>query len=256
MLIKGFMITMPEIRIFTNMEEIANYIVGKWAEISRSEIENKGDFSVALSGGRTPEAIYMKLSEEKGFPWGKTHVFMVDERFLPYESDENNFHMINRTLLRHISISPKNVHPIMTSVMSPETAAERYERDIITYFKTSGTGLPRFDLVLLGIGQDGHTASLFTGTPALKEERSFAVPVRPPEPSQVERITLTLPVINNARNICFIAAGHDKAKIIKEIVEEKESMLPAAMVRPRDGKLVFLLDESAGSLISEKIILT
>lgn len=243
---------MTEIRIFNNMQQMADFAVGQWAEISNSEVENKGYFSVALSGGKTPETFFRRLSAEKGLPWGKTHVFMVDERFVPYESEENNYHMINRTLLRHVNISPKNIHPILTSEISPETAAERYEQDIISYCRTVRTRLPRFDLLLLGIGEDGHTASLFPGSPSLKETGHFAVSVCPPDPLKRERITVTFPIINNAQNIFFMAEGANKARIIKEVVEDKNPMLPAALVRPSEGKLVFLLDENAGSLISEK----
>jgi 6-phosphogluconolactonase len=243
---------MPEIHIFKDIQQMAEFAVRKWAEISSSEVKAKGYFSVALSGGKTPVTLYEKLSGEKAFPWGETHVFMVDERFVPYENDENNYHMINTILLRHVNISPKNVHPILTSEISPETAAERYENDIISYCRTVRTRLPRFDLILLGIGEDGHTASLFPGTPSLKEKGHLAISVKTPDPSRRERITLTLPVINNAQNIFFMAGGAAKARIIKEVVEDKNQMFPAAMVSPPEGKLAFLLDVSAGSLISRK----
>jgi 6-phosphogluconolactonase len=243
---------MTEIHIFKNIEQLAEFTIGKWSEISSSEVRNKGYFSVALSGGKTPVAFFNKLAGEKAFPWRNTHVFMVDERFVPYESDENNYHMINRILLRHVNISPKNVHPVLTSEISPEAAAERYENDIVSYCRTVRTKMPRFDLILLGIGEDGHTGSLFPGTPSLKETRRLAISVRPPVPSLGERITLTLPVINNAQNIFIMAAGANKARIVKEVIEDKNHMLPAAMVNPGEGNLVFLLDEVAGSLLSGK----
>lgn len=247
---------MTEIHIFKDMQQMAEFTVLRWAEISKSEVENKGYFSVALSGGRTPVTLYKKLSEKKEFPWEKTHVFMVDERFVPYESDENNYHMINTILLRHLNIPPKNIHPILTSDISPETSAQKYEKDIISYCKAVRTRQPRFDLILLGIGEDGHTASLFPGTPALKETRNLAVSVCSTGPVTRERITITLPVINNAQNIFFMAEGVGKARIIKEVVEDRNNMLPAAMVRPCDGKLVFLLDQNAASLIPENMIKT
>jgi len=247
---------MTEIHIFKDMPQLAEFAVAKWAEISNSEVSNKGFFSVALSGGRTPETFYRKLSEEKDFPWGKTHVFMVDERFVPYESDENNYHMINTTLLRYLNIPPKNIHPILTSDISPVTSAERYEEDIISYCKAVRTKRPRFDLILLGIGEDGHTASLFPGVPELKEKRRLAVSVCPPKPVKRERITLTLPVINNAQNVFFMGVGSGKARIIKEVIEDRNAMLPAALVSPGEGKLVFLLDQSAASLIQDTMIRT
>jgi 6-phosphogluconolactonase len=242
-----------EIHIFKNLHQLAEFAVQKWADISVSEVKNKGYFSVALSGGKTPVTFYEKLSTEKAFPWGKTHVFMVDERFVPYESDENNYNLINRTLLRHVNMAPGNVHPISTSESSPDTSAERYEEDIASYCKTVRTSLPRLDLILLGIGEDGHTASLFPGAPALNETRRWAVSVCPPDASKKERITLTFPVINNAENIIFMVEGEKKAGIVREVIQDENNKLPAAMVRPGGGKIFFLLDKAAGSLISEKI---
>lgn len=241
------------VHIFKNSQQLAEFAVSKWAEISSSEVKKKGHFSVALSGGKTPVTFYEKLSGEKEFPWDKTHVFIVDERFVTYDSDENNYHMINRTLLRHVAITPRNVHPILTSGPSPEAAAERYAEDLMSYCKSHHTRLPRFDLILLGIGDDGHTASLFPGTPSLNETRRWAVAVYPPDASKKGRITLTFPVINNAENIIFVVEGEKKAGIIKEVIGDENHMLPAALVKPRSGKIIFLLDEGAGSLISEKI---
>ncbi len=241
-----------EIHIFKNIHQLADFAVEKWAEISSAEMNSKGYFSVALSGGKTPVTFYKKLSGEKVFPWVKTHIFMVDERFVPYESDENNYHMINRTLLRHVNIAPRSVHPILTSELSPETSAERYEEEMVTYCRTVRTRLPRFDLILLGIGEDGHTASLLPGTPSLNETKHWAVSVCPADASIKERITLTFPVINNAENIIFMVEGEKKAGIIKEVIHDENNILPAVMVRPRSGKIIFLLDEGAGSLISEK----
>jgi len=241
-----------ELHIFSNLSQLSEFAVQKWADISSLEVKKKGYFSVALSGGKTPETLFRKLAGGKAFPWGKSHVFMVDERFVPYESDENNYHMINRTLLCHVSISPKNVHPILTSEISPETAAEKYEKDMVAYCKTLRAKLPRFDLILLGIGEDGHTASLFPGTPSLNETKHWAVSVCPPDSSKKKRITLTFPVINNAENIIFMVEGKKKAAIIKEVIQDENDMLPAAMVRPCNGNIIFLLDEGAGSLIYEK----
>jgi 6-phosphogluconolactonase len=242
-----------EIITLKNIDQIADYAVKKWAEISKKQIINKGCFTVALSGGKTPIALYQKLSDKKTLPWNKTHVFIVDERFVPYESDENNYHMINMTLLRHVNIPAKNVHPILTSELSPETSATKYEKDLISFFKSTQNKLLKFDLILLGIGEDGHTASLFPATPSLKEKEHLAVAVSPSDKAKKERITLTFPVINNAENIMFLAAGDNKAKVIKEVVERGNTLLPAAMVKPKNGNLFFILDKSAGSLLSSRV---
>ncbi|GBD97324.1 MAG TPA: 6-phosphogluconolactonase [Nitrospirae bacterium] len=242
--------TIKEIRIFKDIDGMADFAVEKWNEISEKEITGKGCFTVALSGGNTPLTLYRKLSGEKTLPWSKTQVFVVDERFVPYESEENNYHMISRILLRHVNIPAKNIHPVLTSVLTPQTSAAKYEEDLISYFKSSHKKLPQFDLVLLGIGEDGHTASLFPNTPCLKETRHQAVAVIPSDKSKRERITLTFPVINNSKNIVFLATGENKAEVIKKVIEEEDGSLPAAMVKPQTGKLIFLLDEAAGSLLS------
>lgn len=240
-----------EILIFKDMDGMSDFIVRKWTEISEHEIKNKGAFTVALSGGKTPVTLYRRLADEKSLPWSKTHAFLVDERFVPYESEENNYHMINRMLLRHVNIPAKNVHPIFTSELSPQTSAAKYEEELTSYFKSGHKNLPVFDLILLGIGEDGHTASLFPDSSALKEKNHLAVAVTPSETSKKERITITLPVINNAGHIFFLVAGENKTDSVKKVVDNKNASLPAAMVRPRNGKLLFLLDQSAGSLLSE-----
>ncbi|MBI5665706.1 MAG: 6-phosphogluconolactonase [Nitrospirae bacterium] len=244
--------TIKEIHIFNNGHQLVDFATRKWTELAGAGMKTKGFFSVALSGGKTPVALYNRLSGEKALPWPETHVFMVDERFVPYESDENNYHMINRTLLSHVDIATKNVHPILTSELSPKAAAERYEQDLAAYCRTVGARFPRFDLILLGIGEDGHTASLFPGTASLKETRCWAVSVCPPGPSKRARITLTFPVINNAENIIFMVEGEKKAGIMKEVIQDESNSLPAAMVRPLRGKIIFLLDERAGCLLSKK----
>jgi 6-phosphogluconolactonase len=239
-----------EIIILKSIEQIADVAIAKWTEISEKAIKTKGVFTVALSGGRTPVVLYQKLSQIKSLPWDKTHIFMVDERFVPYESDENNFRMISQTLLYHLHIPAKNIHPISTSEILPEGSAAKYERVLLSCFKLLTNEPPRFDLMLLGIGEDGHTASLFPDTPALKEKSSLVVAVTLPDKAEKERITLTFPVINNTENILFLASGKNKAKSIKEVIETENSLLPAAMVKPKNGKLIFLLDQEAASLLS------
>lgn len=245
--------TYRDIHIFQDINEIADYVVERWAEIAGDEIKKKGYFSAALSGGKTPVPLYEKLAGIKTLPWDKTHVFIVDERFVPYDSEDNNYHMISRVLLRHVNITPKCVHPIMTSGLSPETSAIRYEKDLLSYCKSTRTAMPQFDLTLLGIGDDGHTASLFPGTAALKEREHLAVAVLASDNAIKERITLTFPVINNSKNVYFMVEGEKKASIIRNIIEETDCPLPAAMVNPQKGKLSFLLDKDAGALLSEQI---
>ncbi|RJQ52599.1 MAG: 6-phosphogluconolactonase [Nitrospiraceae bacterium] len=240
-----------EVIIFKSIDEMADFLIGQWKAISEKAIKNRGQFTAALSGGKTPLGFFQKLSGEKNLPWDKTHIFMVDERFVPYKSAENNYHRINTALLRHVAAPARNIHPVLTSESSPLASAKRYERELISFFKITGGNLPEFDLVLLGIGGDGHTASLFPGTSSLKERKHLAVPVTLSNNKIRERITITLPVINNARHIMFLVGGPNKAGIVKEVILNRNSPAPASMVKPEKGKLFFLLDEGAAALLTK-----
>lgn len=239
-----------EILVFESIDRMANHIIGRWTDISEKAIEKKGHFSVALSGGSTPLTLYQKLSERKSLPWGKTHIFMVDERFVPYESQDNNYHMINRTMLCHVVIPANNIHFISTTEITPEGSALRYEDNLLSYSKKTKALCPMIDLVLLGIGNDGHTASLFPGSPALEEAKRLAVAATAPDTTNKERITITYEVINNAKNIFFLATGKNKAGAVKDIIEDNESQLPAAKVKPKSGNIFYMLDKDSASLLS------
>ncbi len=243
--------------IFENDGLMANYAAGEWAAIAGKAVSDKGRFTAALSGGKTPAGLYRKLSGIKKLPWDRTHIFIVDERFVPFEHEDSNYGMIERNLLRHTGIPQENIHPVSTAVDTPGEAAERYEEELASFFKTGngsldppGDGIPRFDLILLGLGADGHTASLFPGAPCLRETSRLAVAVSPSGPAEHERITLTLPVLNNAENVMILAAGDKKAAAAREVIGDKNSLLPAAMVKPGNGKLVILIDRGAASLLS------
>ncbi len=244
-----------EIVVVDNIDRLADYTIDQWTKLTYYAIESKGYFSVALSGGKTPITLYRKLAERKNLPWDKTHVFIVDERFVPYESEENNYHMINTNLLCHVAIPAGNIHFISTTENTPEDSAIRYEQDLRAYAKKSKSQYPPLDMAILGIGNDGHTASLFPGSPGLDETKHLAVAVNTANSTDTanERITITYPVINNAANIFFLAAGSEKANVIKKITENKKCNLPAARVRPEQGKLFFVLDREASSLLSKTV---
>ncbi|MCK5140347.1 MAG: 6-phosphogluconolactonase [Thermodesulfovibrionia bacterium] len=240
-----------EIVIFNDIEDISNFAVKKWRDICDKALKNKNYFEVALSGGKTPMALYKRLAEfEETLPWNKTRVFFVDERFVPFEHSESNYRMVNHVLFNNIDIPRENIHSIPTKENNPRVSAMKYEEDLISSFKLAQGQFPQFDLILLGMGEDGHTASLFPGTPSLQETKHLSVAVSPSDLSLRERISLTLPVINNAVNIIFLIAGRNKAKVIKDVLEDGTHELPAAMVKPEKGKLLFLIDERAASLIS------
>jgi len=240
-----------QIIIFKTIDGIADFVIAQWKTISERAIKEKGYFTVALSGGKTPVFLYKKLSHKRTLPWGKTYIFQTDERFVLYQDKENNFHMISERLLNKVGIPKENVYPISTIKDDAQLSARRYERDLRSFFQVNSKP-PRFDLILLGVGQDGHTASLFPATQAVREKKRLAVAIEPLKKTEHERITITFPVINNSENVMFLATGRNKAKIVKEVIDDKCSLLPASMVKPERGNVFFLLDESAGSLLADR----
>ncbi len=240
------------VHIFSTLDSLNAFAFEKWIEVLEYAILKRGRFAVALSGGKTPIDLYKRLAgSKKPLPWNKTHIFIVDERFVPFEHDQSNFLMIDQTLLSQIKIPEENIHPVSTEENSPENSALKYEQDLTSFFKLKPGEFPKFDLILLGIGEDGHTASLFPDSELLSETRRMAVQVSHADTLINERITLTLPVINNSKNIIFLASGSGKSAVLKDIVENSDSALPSALVKPKEGKLFFLLDEGAGSLLTK-----
>lgn len=235
---------MSEYLVFDTNDEIWDYMGKRWEEISAKAIAEKGYFSAALSGGKTPAGFYQYLSGRLDLQWGKSHLFLVDERFVPCDSPENNYRMLHENLLGRIQIPSENIHPIPTGQSSPDISAKTYEEEMRRFFKLDENSIPHFDLILLGIGEDGHTASLFPGTDALKETKRLVIPVRPGEPL-MNRISLTLPVINNAWNVIFLVSGQRKRAVMRKIREGHDKTLPASMVSPERGRLVFLMDREA-----------
>jgi 6-phosphogluconolactonase len=236
--------------IFPDNEVAAHFAAKKWAEISSQSITDKGYFSVALSGGRTPVDFYKTLSTCKQLPWDKTHIFLADERFVSQYDKESNYRLIRETLLKNIPIPEENVHPIQTDEGSSDKAARKYEEVIRSFFHILNDKIPRFDLIMLGMGEDGHTASLFPGTSSIKEKSRLIIPVVA-DKSTSERISLTLPVLNNAKHIIFLISGEDKALAVKEMLENEASNLPAALVKPENVSLMVVLDKGAASLLSD-----
>lgn len=231
------------------MPEMVAFLIGRVGEIAEGAIDARGRFTAALSGGATPVELYRRLGAEGRVPWETTHVFLVDERFVPFSDLQSNYRMINRTLLAGAAIPRANVHPYMITNAGPEESARSYEQELRSFFGLQAPAVPRFDLVLLGMGEDGHTASLFPGSPALQERRRLVLAV-PPAESRVARLTLTLPVINAGRSIFFFVAGRNKADAVKAVIEKGDTDLPAAHVRADDGRLVFLCDKEAAALLS------
>lgn len=206
-------------------------------------------FSVALSGGSTPQRFHRLLTQapwKDRIDWSSVHVFLADERHVPHDHPDSNFRMARETLLDHVPIPPSNIHPMPTFGAKPEGDARAYSDELSTYF---GTAEPAFDLIILGMGPDGHTASLFPGHRWPAGETVIAVENSPKPPLQ--RISLSLDFINGARHVLFLVTGADKAEAVQRIFSEGqgEDALPAARVRPRSGALVWLLDQAAGATI-------
>jgi len=205
--------------------------------------ERKGErFSLALSGGSTPQRLYRLLAAEpwRGqIDWDALHIFLADERFLPHDHPDSNFRMLRETLLDHVPLPAANIHPMPTDG-TVEDSAQRYEAALRQFF---GDAPPRFDLILLGMGPDGHTASLFPGHG--HPLGPWVLPVHNSPKPPPTRLTLSLELINQARDVLFLVTGQDKAEAIASIRRLAEPVLPAGKVGLDDGQLVWLLDGAA-----------
>ena len=240
----------PNIRICSSSDELTAFLLRQWRELANEAVARKGFFAAALSGGTTPAAFYRGLvGLRDDFPWAKTHIFLVDERFVPWDDPDSNYGMLRKLFLDAVGIPEENMHPITTNGASPQKAAELYENELQRFFGHPGSAIPEFDFVGLGIGEDGHVASLFPGRPELAEQERLVVPV--PEGSRAQgRISLSLLVINNAQQVFCIVTGKEKAGIVKRVIEERDAALPASLIQPKQGTLVFVLDAGAASLLS------
>jgi 6-phosphogluconolactonase len=225
-------------------------------------IARHGRFDVALAGGSTPERLYRLLGSPEyaeRLDVRSIHLFFGDERCVPPSHVDSNYRMVASSLLGGLAVPPENVHR-MPAELSPEEAASRYEAELERHFALRvGAGLPRFDLVLLGMGADGHTASLFPGSPALTESRRWVAVNRVPALA-TPRLTLTLPVLNAAARLVFLVAGEDKAERLKEVLTGESAggqaplpaPLPAQCVRPAAGELEWLVDAPAASRLEAR----
>jgi 6-phosphogluconolactonase len=220
---------------------LASSLAGRIGEAVRA----RGACSLALSGGRTPRALYERLARRHlhDVPWPRVHVFWSDERYVPPEDERSNYRMARETLLDHVPVPAAHVHRMPTGPADIRQAAAACERELRAHF---GTPWPRFDLMLLGIGDDGHTASLFPGAPALDEtDRWVAAATAPVEPR--ERLTLTLPAINHAAAIHVLVCGRGKAAALREALsgDADPRRLPASALRPVDGTIEWWADAAA-----------
>lgn len=232
--------------VYESPEELAGAAAHDFAARAAEAIEERGRFAVVLAGGSTPRAAYELLARDfaETIDWGRVHVFFGDERSVPPDHEDSNYRMAREALLDHVSV--RSVHR-MRGEMSPDEAAFSYEDELRGFF--GAEGLPRFDLVLLGIGSDGHTASLFPETPALDVTDRWVFE-NPVEKLDTVRLTLTVPVINAARATSFLVAGEDKAEALKRILEGDADPreYPAKLIRSVSGPVWMVDRAAAGSL--------
>lgn len=236
------------IQRFAMSSELHNAAVVSIVRFLGNAIKLRGLATICLSGGSTPKAVYELLASEQSFDWVKVHFFWGDERCVPRTHPESNFLMATEALLRKLSISDANIHRIEAEG-PPTEAAERYERDLRTFFGLKEKQIPRFDVTLLGLGEDGHTASLFPGTTILNETRRLVAEVYV-EKFKAYRISMTYPLLNNSHIIMFLVSGSGKATILHEILEGEPGRYPAQQIQPADGIVYWLIDQQAASHLS------
>jgi 6-phosphogluconolactonase len=243
--------TRPRITVAESASALAEAAAGMIAEVAREAIAARGRFLVALAGGATPRETYARLAApplRESMPWDRTWVFFGDERAVPADHRESNYRMAHEALLSAVPLPRDQVFRMRADAEDPEAAAANYAAAMLRVFRTAVGELPRFDLVLLGLGVDGHTASLFPNSPALREPTRWVVSVHATAAAIPRRLTLTLPVLNAARHVAFLSAGGEKAKVVRATLQNGAG-LPAAMVQPRHGSVEWLLDRAAAALL-------
>ncbi len=252
------------VRIAPDAAALMRLAAEEVARRAESAVIARGRFTLALAGGSTPKGLYALLADPTDpfrarVPWRQTHVFFGDERHVPPDHPDSNYGMARATLLAKVPIPPENVHRIRAERTDPAAAALEYEQELRLVFGPGPAGagpavvprglgpgeLPRLDLVLLGLGSDGHTASLFPGATALEERTHLAVATWV-ERLKTHRITLTLPVLGAARAVVFLVAGAEKAERVADVLQGPGAALPAGRVRP-GGELIWLLDSAAAA---------
>jgi 6-phosphogluconolactonase len=254
-----------QVRVYRDADELALKAARLFARLADQYVMGSGRFTVALSGGSTPRAMFSLLAAKpflETVPWSSIYFFWGDERSVPPDHPDSNYRMADETLLSKVPAPPENVFRIPAELADPERAAEEYSTTLQMFFLTGPhaarsltaplSTVPRFDLIWLGMGPDGHTASLFPHTTALNETSAIAVANYVPK-FETHRITLTVPTINNARNVSFLAAGADKAETLKNVLEGpyQPDTYPSQLIKPGKGTLLWMVDEAAARLLSE-----
>jgi 6-phosphogluconolactonase len=241
----------PDIRVFENPQSLFEGAAEEFASQATAAVRSRGRFTVALSGGSTPRSLYCLLATRASLPWDKIYFFFGDERHVPPDNPESNYRMARESLLSKVPIPPENIFRVPAENPDTNKAADAYQQTLRTFFNTAPGSFPRFDMILLGMGPDGHTASLFPGTAALQEKARWVVS-NWVEKFKTDRVTLTLPVLNNAAVVMFLVSGRDKAGILKEVLEgtQPRELLPSKLIKPSNGELIWMVDQVAATQLS------
>jgi 6-phosphogluconolactonase len=247
-----------EIRILADGAAIARRAAQEFVQAAVAAVQQKDAFNVALAGGSTPRALYSLLATDAALrsqvPWDKMHLFFGDERHVGPDDPDSNFRMATEAMISKVPLRPKQVTRIKGEYPDTEQAAREYEQALREYFKLKDGEYPRFDLVLAGMGNEGHTLSLFPGTKALHADGRIVVRNWIGK-LYSERITLTAPAASNAAQVIFMVTGADKAPALKAVLEGpfEPEQLPAQLLQPKNGKLLWLVDTAAGGMLSAGI---
>jgi 6-phosphogluconolactonase len=246
----------PEIRIAADAEELTRAAAEEFVSGAEEAVRAKGFFAVVLSGGSTPKSLYALLATDASFrarmPWDRIHFFWGDERHVSPDHPESNYRMVYEIMLSKVPVHPQNVPRIKAENPDATKAADDYERMLREFFRLQGKQLPRWDLVLLGLGPDGHTASIFPGSDAARNQTRL-VAANWVEKLKAFRITLTIPALNNGACILFLVSGEEKAEILRTVLQEKHQAerLPAQLIQPTGGRMIWLVDRAAARLLEQ-----
>jgi 6-phosphogluconolactonase len=236
----------PKVEIFGSPQELFRAAAEKFCTLGSEAIKTHGRFSVALSGGSTPRGLHQELVTHfaSRLDWNRVFFFWGDERHVPPDSSDSNYRMAKETLLSKLPIPPENISRVQSELPDARQAAAKYEQALQQFFHPEPDSFPKFDFILLGMGPDGHTASLFPGTAALQEKDHLVV-ANWVEKLNTFRITFTYPVLNSAACIMFLVNGDEKAEMVRRALKDSAANLPCQKVRPENGELLWYLDKGA-----------
>lgn len=242
-----------ELKVSDTEKDLVEAIAKTFADMAEKAIKEDGRFVVSLSGGSTPKALYERLAQPPyvgGIKWDKVLIFLGDERCVPHDNKDSNYKMINEALLSKIAIPESNVFKTVGQADDPDGAAQKYDAELRRVFKISGDEVPSFDLILLGLGPDGHTASLFPESKALKIiDRLYVANFV--EKFDSYRLTMTFPLIDAGKTVIFLVCGDSKSQILKEVLELPEKQYPSQCIEPKSGDLQWYVDRAAVKLLNQ-----